>query len=152
SFKAIPVDISNMIESPQEDYQSFQSNLATGVSRHPANIGMMNTIRAVPTTTLVDGHEAMYRDSFEASQSLTKSVLASEKVVKGALREIEMLKRQLENAKIAAYIRRLSHLEQNDQDDVEKENQPQRVHHQQYAQHTRSRLSSTHRSQSDLLY
>lgn len=34
SFKAIPVDISNMIESPQEDYQSFQSNLASGVSRY----------------------------------------------------------------------------------------------------------------------
>ncbi|KAF9182774.1 hypothetical protein BGZ51_004454 [Haplosporangium sp. Z 767] len=90
SFEALPVEISNMIESPQEDYQSFQSNFAIGASR------------SVPTLMLVDGHEAMFKDSFEATKSLTKTVLASEQKVKEALREIELLKEQLEHAKLAA--------------------------------------------------
>ncbi|KAG0261473.1 hypothetical protein BG011_001000 [Mortierella polycephala] len=105
SFEALPVEISNMIESPQEDYQSFQSNFATGASRHAASIGMLNTIRSVPTSMLVDGHEAMFKDSFETTKSLTKTVLASEQKVKEALREIELLKEQLEHAKLAASTR-----------------------------------------------
>ncbi|KAF9574633.1 hypothetical protein EC968_006048 [Mortierella alpina] len=91
-----------MIESPQEDYQSFQSNLAIGPSRHAASLGMINTIRTVPTTVLIDGHEAMYKDSFEATQSLTNSVLASELKVGQALEEIERLKEQVERVKLEA--------------------------------------------------
>ncbi|KAG0030330.1 hypothetical protein BGZ81_002816 [Podila clonocystis] len=68
SFEAISVDISNMIESPQEDYQSFQSNLAVEAARYDASNRMMPTIRSVPTTLLIDGHEAMYKDSFEATK------------------------------------------------------------------------------------
>ncbi|KAF9956272.1 hypothetical protein BGZ72_002861 [Mortierella alpina] len=102
SFEAMPVEVSNMIESPQEDYQSFQSNLAIGAARHAASIGLMNTIRTVPSTVLIDGHEAMYKDSFEATQSLTNSVLASELKVGQALEEIERLKEQVERAKLEA--------------------------------------------------
>ncbi|KAF9433965.1 hypothetical protein BGZ76_008744 [Entomortierella beljakovae] len=106
SFEAIPVQISNMIESPQEDYQSFQSNLAFGASRHPASLGMMSTIRSVGSVALVDGHETMYKDSFEATKSLTKSVLASEQDIKRAIQEIEMIKEQVENAKVAQCMRK----------------------------------------------
>ncbi|KAF9963617.1 hypothetical protein BGZ70_007296 [Mortierella alpina] len=102
SFEAIPVEVSNMIESPQEDYQSFQSNLAIGASRHAASIGIINTIKAVPSIALIDGHEAMYKDSFEATQSLTNTVLASELRVGRALEEIERLKEQVERAKLEA--------------------------------------------------
>ncbi|KAG0308212.1 hypothetical protein BGZ98_008635 [Dissophora globulifera] len=124
SFDAMSVSISNMIESPQEDYQSFQSNLAVGASRHPASIGMMNTIRAVPTTILVDGHEAMYKDSFEATQSLTRSVLKSEQAVQDALKEIERLKEELENSKVAASMRKHGSLrKENDSMDEDKEPQ-----------------------------
>ncbi|KAG0365666.1 hypothetical protein BGZ54_006319 [Gamsiella multidivaricata] len=134
SFEAIPVDISNMIESPQEDYQSFQSNLADGASRHSASIGMMNTIRAVPTTTLVDEHEAMYKESFEASKSLTKSVLESEQAVRDILKEIEKLKEQLGNAKVATSIRRRERLqrqeEQIDDDKDGRSSQPQKLQQQ----------------------
>ncbi|KAI1317806.1 hypothetical protein EDD11_007828 [Mortierella claussenii] len=138
SFEAMPVEVSNMIESPQEDYQSFQSNLATGVSRHTASIGMMHTIRNVPTTVLVDGHEAMYRDSFEATKSLTKSVLESEQAVQGALKEIEKLRDQLENAKVSASIRKREQLANDEKRGANQENlqtrarspQPQHSHSQ----------------------
>ncbi|KAF9366157.1 hypothetical protein BGX34_005708 [Mortierella sp. NVP85] len=162
SFKALPVDISNMIESPQEDYQSFQSNLASGVSRHSASIGMNTTIRAVPTTILVDGHEAMFRESHEATKSLAKSVLVSEKAVKDAMREIEMLKEQLENAKVAA-LKQSQRLKQDN--DAGAENRSERTHHQRqhhhhhhHAQHTRPRVQASHSfasgagSPPDLLY
>ncbi|KAF9171549.1 hypothetical protein BGX21_007961 [Mortierella sp. AD011] len=106
AFEAIPVHISNMIESPQEDYQSFQSNLAFSASRHNASLGIMNAIKSVQTTALVDGHETMYRDSFEATKSLVKSVLASEQAVKDALKEIEQIKEQVENARVASLRKR----------------------------------------------
>ncbi|KAF8929773.1 hypothetical protein EDD21DRAFT_372053 [Dissophora ornata] len=133
SFEAVPVDISNMIESPQEDYQSFQSNLAAGASRHSASVGMMNTIRAVPTTTLVDGHEAMYKDSFEATKSLARNVLASEQAVMEALEEIERLKGQVENSKVAASIRKRQNQQNTEEQLLEEdtENRPQQKSQQQ---------------------
>ncbi|GJJ77433.1 geranylgeranyl transferase type-1 subunit beta [Entomortierella parvispora] len=99
SFEALPVEISNMIESPQEDYQSFQSNLAIGASGHPSSTRMMNTISSVPTTLLVNGHEAMFRDSFDATRSLTLSVLSSEKKIRDALKEIDILKEKVDRLK-----------------------------------------------------
>ncbi|KAI9231983.1 MAG: hypothetical protein BYD32DRAFT_491581 [Podila humilis] len=83
-----------MIESPHEDYQSFQSNLAVEAARYDASNRMMPTIRSVPTTLLIDGHEAMYKDSFEATKALAQSVLSSEQKVKEALEEIERLTMQ----------------------------------------------------------
>ncbi|KAF9137848.1 hypothetical protein BG015_002593 [Linnemannia schmuckeri] len=106
SFDPISVETSNMIESPQEDYQSFQSNLAIGASRHAASVGMMNTIRTVPTTMLVDAHEAMYKDSFEATKSLTKSVLESEQRVREILKEVEQLRAQIEFGKAKSMVDR----------------------------------------------
>ncbi|KAG9071756.1 hypothetical protein KI688_005972 [Linnemannia hyalina] len=106
SFDPISVETSNMIESPQEDYQSFQSNLATGASRHAASVGMMNTVRTVPTTMLVDAHEAMYKDSFEATKSLTKNVLESEQKVREILKEVEQLRAQIEFGKAKSMVDR----------------------------------------------
>ncbi|KAF9321541.1 hypothetical protein BG003_001272 [Podila horticola] len=100
SFEAISVDISNMIESPQEDYQSFQSNLAVEAARYDASNRMMPTIRSVPTTLLIDGHEAMYKDSFEATKALAQSVLSSEQMVNEALEEIEKLTLQVQLAQL----------------------------------------------------
>ncbi|KAG0318431.1 hypothetical protein BGZ97_003782 [Linnemannia gamsii] len=104
SFNPISVETSNMIESPQEDYQSFQSNLAVGASRHTASVGMMNTVRAVPTTMLVDAHETMYKDSFEATKSLTRNVLESEKRVREILKEVEQLRAQVEFGKAKSMV------------------------------------------------
>ncbi|KAG0279912.1 hypothetical protein BGZ95_011887 [Linnemannia exigua] len=106
SFDPISVESSNMIESPQEDYQSFQSNLALGASRHAASMGMMNTVKAVPTTLLVDAHETMYKDSFEATKSLTKNVLESERRVREILKEVEQLRAQVEFAKAKSMVSR----------------------------------------------
>ncbi|KAG0042437.1 Geranylgeranyl transferase type-1 subunit beta [Gryganskiella cystojenkinii] len=100
SFEALPVEISNMIESPQEDYQSFQSNLALGASRHASSAVMMKTINAVPTTLLIDGHEAMFKNSFEAAMSLTQNVITSDEMVRDALKEIEQLKEKIERSKL----------------------------------------------------
>ncbi|KAF9292927.1 hypothetical protein BGZ88_005961 [Linnemannia elongata] len=102
----ISVETSNMIESPQEDYQSFQSNLAVGASRHAASVGMMNTVRAVPTTMLVDAHETMYKDSFEATKSLTRNVLESEQRVREILKEVEQLRAQVEFGKAKSMVDR----------------------------------------------
>ncbi|KAG0360032.1 hypothetical protein BG005_011639 [Podila minutissima] len=77
SFETISIDISNMIESPQEDYQSFQSNLAVEAARYDASNRMMPTIRSVPTTLLIDGHEAMYKDSYEATKRFGSSTSAT---------------------------------------------------------------------------
>ncbi|KAF9903129.1 hypothetical protein EC991_004155 [Linnemannia zychae] len=106
SFDPISVETSNMIESPQEDYQSFQSNLALGASGHPASVGMMNTIKTVPTTALVDAHETMYKDSFEATKSLTRNVLESEQRVREILKEVEQLRAQVEFAKARSMVSR----------------------------------------------
>ncbi|KAK3848253.1 MAG: hypothetical protein J3R72DRAFT_470357 [Linnemannia gamsii] len=106
SFDPISVETSNMIESPQEDYQSFQSNLALGASRHAASVGMMNTVKAVPTTLLVDAHETMYKDSFEATKSLTRSVLESEQRVREILKEVEQLRAQVEFSKAKSMVSR----------------------------------------------
>ncbi|KFH64453.1 hypothetical protein MVEG_09189 [Podila verticillata NRRL 6337] len=100
SFEAVSVNISNMIESPHEDYQSFQSNLAVEAARYDASNRMMPTIRSVPTTLLIDGHEAMYKDSFEATKALAQSVLSSEQKVKEALEEIERLTMQVQLAQL----------------------------------------------------
>ncbi|KAF9923337.1 hypothetical protein FBU30_006607 [Linnemannia zychae] len=106
AFDPILVETSNMIESPQEDYQSFHSNLAIGTSRHSASVGMINTLRAVPTTMLVDAHETMYKDSFEATKSLSRSVLESENRVREILKEVEQLRAQVEFAKAKAMVDR----------------------------------------------
>ncbi|OAQ34928.1 hypothetical protein K457DRAFT_133356 [Linnemannia elongata AG-77] len=106
SFGPISVETSNMIESPQEDYQSFQSNLAVGASRHAASVGMMNTVRTVPTTMLVDAHETMYKDSFEATKSLTRNVLESEQRVREILKEVEQLRAQVEFGKAKSMVDR----------------------------------------------
>ncbi|KAF9355074.1 hypothetical protein BGX26_007010 [Mortierella sp. AD094] len=157
AFGAIPVHISNMIESPQEDYQSFQSNLAFGASRHNASSGMMNTIKSVPTTALVDGHETMYRDSFEATKSLTKSVLASEQAVKDALQEIEQIKEQVENAKVTASLRKRERLRKQEQMGLEQTSSQQQQqphnHPRPHLQTARtSSFNSTAGSPPDLLY
>ncbi|KAG0346874.1 hypothetical protein BG004_000623 [Podila humilis] len=100
SFEAIAVEISNMIESPQEDYQAFQSNLAVEAARYDASNRMLSTIRTVPTTQLIDGHEAMFMDSFDATKNIAQSVLASEQLVNEALSEIEKLKTQVQLAQL----------------------------------------------------
>ncbi|KAF9426788.1 hypothetical protein BGZ94_006012 [Podila epigama] len=89
------IDVSNMVESPQEDYQSFQSNLAVEAARFDASNRLMSSVRNVPTHLLIDGHEAMYKDSSRTTKALVQSVLESEQNVKKALDEIEELKRQL---------------------------------------------------------
>ncbi|KAF9583673.1 hypothetical protein BGW38_008889 [Lunasporangiospora selenospora] len=99
-FTAIPVNISNMVESPQEDYQSFQSNLAIGATWHPASVNMMNTIKATPSLMLVDGHEAMYKETFESTNDLVHRVIASEQEVQEVLHEVDQLRRQVERSKI----------------------------------------------------
>ncbi|KAG0285999.1 hypothetical protein BGZ96_009851 [Linnemannia gamsii] len=109
SFNPISVETSNMIESPQEDYQSFQSNLALGASRHAASVGMMNTIRTVPTTMLVDAHETMYKDSYEATKTLTRNVLESEQRVREILKEVEQLRAQVEFGKAKSMVERQNH-------------------------------------------
>ncbi|KAG0225780.1 hypothetical protein BGX31_007510 [Mortierella sp. GBA43] len=156
SFKAIPVEISNMVESPQEDYQSFQSNLApaSGIARHSASVGMTNTIKAVPTTALVDGHEAMFIESFEATKVLAMNVLDSEKAVKAALEEIEMLKEQLENAKVMACMQRRQHSGQDGYDVSGTENRHHHHQQHQYVQHARPSIHSqrSFTSPPDLLY
>ncbi|KAG0212093.1 hypothetical protein BGX28_006854 [Mortierella sp. GBA30] len=124
SFTALPVEVSNMIESPQEDYQSFQSNLAIGASRHAASIGMMNTIKTVPTLMLIDGHEAMYKESFDATKSLTKSVLASELKVGEAIAEIERLKEQVERTRVEASKRKREREEQHLNSGAEQPHRP----------------------------
>ncbi|KAG0012052.1 hypothetical protein BGZ80_000242 [Entomortierella chlamydospora] len=152
AFESIPVHISNMIESPQEDYQSFQSNLAFSASRHNASLGIMNAIKSVQTTALVDGHEAMYRDSFEATKSLVKSVLASEQAVKDALKEIEQIKEQVENAKVAASLRKRGRLQKQEQTISQQQQQPH-SHPRPHSQIARtSPFNSTAGSPPDLLY
>ncbi|KAG0260705.1 hypothetical protein DFQ27_003402 [Actinomortierella ambigua] len=82
SFVKVPVEISNMVESPQEDYQSFQSNLAPAPAQigiHAGSIGLTSTIKSVATKA-----------------KLIRNVLHSETVLKQAIEEVEELKRQIE--------------------------------------------------------
>jgi len=110
---------------------------------------------------------AQYRNieafsSFIILQSLAKSVLVSEKAVKDAMREIEMLKEQLENAKVAA-LKQSQRLKQDNDAGVESRSerthrQRQHHHHHHHAQHARPRVQATHSftsgagSPPDLLY
>ncbi|KAF9976231.1 hypothetical protein BGZ73_008938 [Actinomortierella ambigua] len=99
SFVKVPVEVSNMVESPQEDYQSFQSNLAPApahTSIHSGSIGLTSTIRSVSTKTVVDTHEQMLHESMEATKKLVRNVLHSEAMLKQAIEEVEELKRQIE--------------------------------------------------------
>ncbi|KAF9081352.1 hypothetical protein BGX23_000974 [Mortierella sp. AD031] len=128
SFDAISVETSNMIESPQEDYQSFQSNLAIGASRHAASVGMINTIRAVPTTMLVDAHESMYKDSFEATKSLTRNVLESEQRVRKLLKEVEQLRAQVEFGNAKAMVDRQNQSSSSHQHQEQQQQQQQQQH------------------------
>ncbi|KAF9202811.1 hypothetical protein BGZ49_007059 [Haplosporangium sp. Z 27] len=114
-------------------------------TRHTSSLGMLNTIRSVPTITLVDGHEAMYRDSFEATKvisSLTTSVLASEQAVKDALEEIEMIKEQIENAKVAASSRKRERLLRQEVEGREQKNLKQKQQQQHQQQYNQSSFTS----------
>ncbi|KAF8928256.1 hypothetical protein BGZ47_001728 [Haplosporangium gracile] len=154
SFDPISVEISNMIESPQEDYQSFQSNLAMGASRHAASVGMMNTIRTVPTTMLVDAHEAMYKDSFEATKSLTRNVLESEQRVREILKEVEQLRAQVEFEKAKSMVDRQNnpssqHLDQQQQQQqYPSNNSGTSVTSAPYSQQHQQQYQQQHRAQS----
>ncbi|KAF9086803.1 hypothetical protein BGX29_001215 [Mortierella sp. GBA35] len=147
SFDAISVETSNMIESPQEDYQSFQSNLAIGASRHAASVGMINTIRAVPTTMLVDAHESMYKDSFEATKSLTRNVLESEQRVRKLLKEVEQLRAQVEFGNAKAMVDRQNQSSSSHQHQEQQQQQQQQQHASSSSSSNTSAPSSQQRQQ-----
>ncbi|KAG0231759.1 hypothetical protein BGW41_002111 [Actinomortierella wolfii] len=98
SFVKVPFEVSNMIESPQEDYQAFQSNLAPAPTHksHAGSIGLASTVRSVATKAVVDTHENMVLESMEATKKLIRNVLQSEAMLKQATEEVEKLKQQLE--------------------------------------------------------